>query len=46
MNLGRNLLVNDDLVLFGRVHFIAIYRFAANELSLALLIPFDGLYFF
>ena len=40
---GRNLLINDDLVLFGRVHFVAIYRFAADKLPLALLIPLDGL---
>ena len=40
---GRNLLINDDLVLFGRVHFVAIYRFAADKLPLALLISLDTL---
>ena len=40
---GRHFLVNDDLVLFSRVHFVAIYRFAADKLPLALLISLDTL---
>ena len=39
----RHFLVNDDLVFLRRVHLVAIHGLAADELSLALLIPLDAL---
>ena len=39
---GRYFLVNDDFVLLCGMHLITIDRFAADKLSLALLIPLDG----
>ena len=38
---GRYFLVNDDFVLLCGMHLITIDRFAADKLSLTLLIPLD-----
>ena len=39
----RHFLVNDDLVFLRGVHLVAVYRLAADELPLPLLIPLDAL---